>query len=819
MVLNQAVRPKDWGVNFPTIPNPSNTYLTLQDATTGVDGRTTVQVIRDGILQNVVAYLTSGATAEWVSGAYAKATAVHYTDPAKLVSGTYVAGAAVTAGVVPPASPWLLSALDGKDGVSAVSTITTTRPNVPAVGSNAIYSVGSAAGYGIGMYVDIINASATSLGTFLVVGITATSLTLRNVTAIATTTVSTGFTVVASGKPGTNGTNGTNGISAIAVTTGANAVTPAVGASQAYNFVSASGLVTQQYYGFTGIAGTFLLTAIATNSATLQNVDASVGSAVPAGTVLAPVGKAGASSSGASSGGTTGIKYTYSNSSGSAATDPGIFAMTGLDYEWGSILYPDGPAATQAPSSVIQVTATPEDTNGVNVSSQLDSITSSYYLQFITSDTNKYATYEVLSRSGNGISDRVFSVVWKFGNATASDLFNAPIVKIKYQLRPSGIAAGQIQSPNLAVAGTIAISATDAATPGKSAADILARLKVGAIVEIAESLTKRIRGTVTTDYTVGSGSFAISAPLVDGAIGNGAIVFLSIASDAPSTVVGGTGRVTMTADRTYYVRSAGGRIGFLSSETDGTANTDADSFSSPVTALAALSRLDGNGFTPTLKIDAATYTNNRLLLPTIVGSDFAFLELSTGTIIQSSVSDPNSFGGVIEVRQKNTVWEIKGTGTIRVSSSAIIRACLFAYNGSINYRDVIFGQGSGDFGHIWCPEGGLIQATGNYSITGGGASHFYGNAGGTIRCQDRAIALSGSPDFTKAFAIGDFDGLVISTGCTFPGAATGKRYIAENFGKVITGGGANYFPGSSPGTPVLAATEAQIHAVAYGMYY
>jgi hypothetical protein len=407
----------EYGPLVTAISNPSATLIPIF-MPDGTGAHASAQALLDNSNQTIVAYLTSGATAEWVSGAYAKATTLHYTDPAKLVSGTYVAGAAVAAGVVPPALPWLLSALDGKDGVSAVSIITTTRPNVPAVGSDAIYSVGSAAGYGIGMYVDIINASATSLGTFLIVGITTTSLTLRNVTAIATTTVSTGFTVVASGKPGTNGTNGTSGTSAIAVTTGANAVTPAVGASQAYNFISASGLAIQQYYGFTGIAGTFLLTAIATNSATLQNVDASVGSVVPAGTVLAPVGKTGAPGSGGGSGGATGIKYTLNTTAGTPA-------------------------------------------------------------------------------------------------------------------------AGEIRSTNLAVAGTIAISATDAATPGKSAADILARIKVGAIIEIAESLTKRIRATVTTDYTVGSGSFVVSTPLVDGAIGNGAIVFLSIASGAPSTSTDG----------------------------------------------------------------------------------------------------------------------------------------------------------------------------------------------------------------------------------------------------------------------------------------
>jgi hypothetical protein len=519
MVLNTAVRQKDFGINYSTIPNPADTYLTLQDAITGQDGHTTVQVIRDGIVQNVVAYLTSGATAEWVSGEYAKGATLHFTDPAKLVSGTYVAGAAVAAGVVPPASPWLLSALDGKDGVSAVSTITTTRPNVPAVGSDATYSVGSAAGYGIGMYIDIINASSTSLGTFLIVGITTTSLTLRNVTAIATTTVSTGFTIVASGKPGTNGTNG---ISAIAVTAGANAVTPAVGASQAYNFVSASGLVTQQYYGFTGIAGTFLLTAIATNSATLQNVDASVGSAVPAGTVLAPVGKTGAPGSGGGSGGATGIKYTLNTAAGTPT-------------------------------------------------------------------------------------------------------------------------AGEIRSTNLAVAGTIAISATDAATPGKSAADILAKVKVGAIIVIAKSQTEQIRATVTTDYTAASGSFAIAAPLVDGVIGNGAIVFLSIASDAPSVSTG-----------------SGMTWGLISANTSAVANSGYI----VATAGSSVTLPSGSSLDPVSIVNASA--GNIFVIPQNGGQ---IIDATVSSIVSDELTIPSK-GTVDLIRADSTKWYIRSSKGVLAFTSA-----------------------------------------------------------------------------------------------------------------------------------------------------
>lgn len=93
---------------------------------------------------------------------------------------------------------------------------------------------------------------------------------------------------------GTNGTNGTNGTSAIASTTGTNPNTPAVGSTETYTVNSTAGLLTQQYYGFQGVSGTFLITAIpSATTVTLQNVDAAAGSAIAAGTKLGPVGKTG----------------------------------------------------------------------------------------------------------------------------------------------------------------------------------------------------------------------------------------------------------------------------------------------------------------------------------------------------------------------------------------------------------------------------------------------------------------------------------------------------------------------------------------------
>ncbi len=99
--------------------------------------------------------------------------------------------------------------------------------------------------------------------------------------------------------------------------------------------------------------------------------------------------------------------------------------------------------------------------------------------------------------------------------------------------------AGQIRSADIALVGasTVSISATDAQS--KSAADVLARLKVGAIIEIAKDAANRVRGTISGDYAAGTNSFNWSGQFVYGAIANNNTVYLSIVSDAPSTGSGG----------------------------------------------------------------------------------------------------------------------------------------------------------------------------------------------------------------------------------------------------------------------------------------
>lgn len=72
--------------------------------------------------------------------------------------------------------------------------------------------------------------------------------------------------------------------------------------------------------------------------------------------------------------------------------------------------------------------------------------------------------------------------------------------------------------------------------------------------------------------------------------------------------------------------------------------------------------------------------------------------------------------------------------------------------------------------------------------------------GGYIANVNSAVALTGNPNFSIAFADGESHGIVATYGVAYSGAATGQRFSANTGGIVHTnGGGPNYLPGSIAG--------------------
>ncbi|MGL4620720.1 MAG: hypothetical protein ACRCZS_16935 [Chroococcidiopsis sp.] len=183
------------------------------------------------------------------------------------------------------------------------------------------------------------------------------------------------------------------------------------------------------------------------------------------------------------------------------------------------------------------------DTIGIGTKLQIafDSSEETYGWYNVTAitDNGLYRTYTVTAlASGSGTIAAGEVTLGIFGAASSASGGTTGL-QYTYLSTAGTPAAGQIRSANIGIAGTISISATDGQS--QSTADVLARIKIGAIVDIAKDATNRVRGTVTADYVAGTNSFDVSSLFSYGSITNNSTVYFSIVSDAPSSSGGSSG--------------------------------------------------------------------------------------------------------------------------------------------------------------------------------------------------------------------------------------------------------------------------------------
>jgi hypothetical protein len=89
----------------------------------------------------------------------------------------------------------------------------------------------------------------------------------------------------------------------------------------------------------------------------------------------------------------------------------------------------------------------------------------------------------------------------------------------------------------------------------------------------------------------------------------------------------------------------------------------------------------------------------------------------------------------------------------------------------------------------------------NYSINGGGLTHWTSSTAGLIVAENLVITLTGTPAFGQAFCFSGTGGSSLVAGNTFSGAATGPKFFVINAGSILTGNaGPTYLPGSVAGT-------------------
>jgi hypothetical protein len=307
----------------------------------------------------------------------------------------------------------------------------------------------------------------------------------------------------------------TDGKSSIAtITDTAPAAIPAVGAQVTYGVDSSAGLVVGQIVGVGG-ASTLTVAAIPTTvSITLLNVDAAVG-AVTTGVKIAPAGK-------------MGLPGADSTVPGPAGANAFTTVTTGFTI----------------PAYNAQVTVAVGSTNFMAVDQSLQ-ISGKFFRVFVapTNATTVVLTNSVQGQTGTIAQFARIAVAGETGPAGAPGTSGSGVSGLQYtNLNTAGTpTAGQIRSADINAVGlsTVSISATDAQTTPNSTADVLARLKVGAIIEIAASNANKVRGTIAANYSSGTNSFNWDRQIVSGTIANNTTVYLSIISDPVSASGGG----------------------------------------------------------------------------------------------------------------------------------------------------------------------------------------------------------------------------------------------------------------------------------------
>lgn len=250
------------------------------------------------------------------------------------------------------------------------------------------------------------------------------------------------------------------------------------------------------------------------------------------------------------------------------------------------------------------------------------------------------------------------------------------------------------------------------------------------------------------------------------------------------TPVGYLPRETLTADRTYYVRTDG------NDANDGRSNSSGGAFLTIQKAINTVAALDLSTFNVTIQLGPGTYASFTVSSAWI-GSGTVLVTGDTGTPSNVTIS------GVNAITCQNSGSRISISG-MTISGSAV---GLYAFDGQINcYAGLVF-AGNPSGAHMRTNgQGSAIVFYANYTIASGGLRHYMAGPGGVINCTGRAVTLTGTPAFS-VFAFADRLGVITALTSSYAGAATGKRYeVASNAGVFTGAGGASFFPGDVAGT-------------------
>lgn len=241
-------------------------------------------------------------------------------------------------------------------------------------------------------------------------------------------------------------------------------------------------------------------------------------------------------------------------------------------------------------------------------------------------------------------------------------------------------------------------------------------------------------------------------------------------------------REKLTAARTYYVRTDG------SDSNNGLTDSSGGAFLTIQKAMEVVGNLDNATFGVTVQVRTGGFTGP-VFLPLMVGTGLLDIVGDTTTPSNCSISS----GSVCFQAADNARAIVRG---FKVSGAGGIRAIR---GGGIFYNSIDFGSCSTY--HIEATNGGWLQSTGSYAISGSSPKHITCTVLSRVVLAGGTITLTGTPAFSDAFVRCTAVSAVQVQTSVFSGSATGARYRVESNAVVDTGGaGATYLPGNASGT-------------------
>ena len=249
-------------------------------------------------------------------------------------------------------------------------------------------------------------------------------------------------------------------------------------------------------------------------------------------------------------------------------------------------------------------------------------------------------------------------------------------------------------------------------------------------------------------------------------------------------------QLTLSASISYYVSPTGN---------DSNPGTSALPWLTLSHAASVIQKINTNGYAITVNVAPGTYGAGFVLSGILGGGSVTLLATNgtpTNTLISTSSSPCVALSGSGTIAVEN--FQLEATGV----SGPVRNGLLVSGGGNIIPVNLDFSSCAD--GHMSATGGGTISAEGqSWNISNTAAYHVSGNTAGQVNIDGANISVSGAPNFGVGFAYannaGHIDGVVNSYSGTYA-SVTGPRYFASNGGSIYTGGGgANWFPGSSPG--------------------